>query len=161
MSCLRDMKGVVAMGLACLSVVVAADGATVVDRQLAADNQAREDGSIIPGQPLGDLAYLRNKATIDGFAGVNVTTSRRRSTMPQPGLKTLPSAIRTIRYVRKLCFGRGESYRMDKDFPRAFRYYNRCRWVYPELEAAKYARGRLALPEMLDQFERDADLDDE
>ena len=64
MSCLRDMKGVVAMGVACLGAVVAADGATVVDRQLVADNQAREDGRIIPGQPLGDLAYLR-KATID------------------------------------------------------------------------------------------------
>ena len=64
MSCLRDMKGLVAMGVACLGVVVAADGATVVDRQLAADNQAREDGRIIPGQPLDDLAYLR-KATID------------------------------------------------------------------------------------------------
>ena len=39
MSCLRDMKGVVAMGVACLGAVVAADGATVVDRQLVADNQ--------------------------------------------------------------------------------------------------------------------------
>ena len=43
----------------------------------------------------------------------------------------------------------------------AFRYYNRCRWDYPESEAAKYARGRLALPEMLAQFEREADLKDE
>ena len=64
MSCLRDMKGVVAMGVTCLGAVVAADGATVVDRQLAADNQAWEDGRIILGQPLGDLGYLR-KATID------------------------------------------------------------------------------------------------
>ena len=64
MSCLRDMKGVVAMGVACLGAVVAAYGVTVVDRQLTSDNQAREDGRIIPGQPLGDLAYLR-KATID------------------------------------------------------------------------------------------------
>jgi hypothetical protein len=43
----------------------------------------------------------------------------------------------------------------------AFRYYNRCRWDYPESEAGKYARGRLALPEMLAQFEREADLEDE
>ena len=65
----------------------------------------------------------------------------------------------------KLCaealFWAGESFRMDKDVPMAFRYYNRCRWDYPESEAAKYARGRLALPEMLAQFEREADLDDE
>ena len=39
MSCLRDMRGVVAIGVACLGAVVAADGATVVDRQLVADNQ--------------------------------------------------------------------------------------------------------------------------
>lgn len=31
--------------------------------------------------------------------------------------------------------------------------YNKCRWDYPTTEAAKYARGRLALPEMLQQFE--------
>ncbi|MEE2947231.1 MAG: tetratricopeptide repeat protein [Verrucomicrobiota bacterium] len=65
----------------------------------------------------------------------------------------------------KLCaealFWAGESFRMNKDVPMAFRYYNRCRWDYPESEAAKYARGRLALPEMLAQFEREADLDDE
>ena len=42
-----------------------------------------------------------------------------------------------------------------------FCYYNRCRWDYPESEAGKYARGRLALPEMLAQFEREADLEDE
>ena len=58
-------------------------------------------------------------------------------------------------------FWAGESFRMDKDVPMAFRYYNRCRWDYPESEAAKYARGRLALPEMLAQFEREADLEDE
>ena len=42
----------------------------------------------------------------------------------------------------------GESFRMGRDVPMAFRYYNRCRWDYPESEAAKYARGRLALPEL-------------
>ena len=58
-------------------------------------------------------------------------------------------------------FWAGESHRMDKDVPMAFRYYNRCRWDYPESEAAKFARGRLALPEMLAQFEREADLEEE
>ena len=43
----------------------------------------------------------------------------------------------------------------------AFRYYNRCLWDFPESEAAKFARGRLALPEMLSQFEREADLEEE
>ena len=65
----------------------------------------------------------------------------------------------------KMCaetlFWAGESFRMGRDVPMAFRYYNRCRWDYPESEAAKYARGRLALPELLVQFEREADLEDE
>ena len=38
----------------------------------------------------------------------------------------------------------------------AFQRYNRCRWDFPASEAAKYARGRLALPEMLSQFEADS-----
>ncbi|CAN5290923.1 hypothetical protein BH23VER1_BH23VER1_05340 [soil metagenome] len=54
-------------------------------------------------------------------------------------------------------FWAGESYRMASDVPHAFRRYNRCRWDYPESDAAKYARGRLALPEMLAQFEREAE----
>ncbi|MFT5495653.1 MAG: TolA-binding protein [Kiritimatiellia bacterium] len=58
-------------------------------------------------------------------------------------------------------FWGGESYRMGNDVPQAFRRYNRCRWDFPESEAAKYARGRLALPEMLAQFEREANLEDE
>ncbi|MCH2062280.1 MAG: tetratricopeptide repeat protein [Roseibacillus sp.] len=58
-------------------------------------------------------------------------------------------------------FWAGESYRMKNDVPNAFRRYNRCRWDFPESDAAKYARGRLALPEMLAQFEREANLDDE
>ena len=53
-------------------------------------------------------------------------------------------------------FWAGESYRMKNDVPNAFRRYNRCRWDFPESDAAKYARGRLALPEMLAQFEREA-----
>lgn len=57
-------------------------------------------------------------------------------------------------------FWGGESYRMAKNVPEAFRRYNRCRWDFPESEAAKYSRGRLALPEMLAQFEREANLTD-
>ncbi|HEY1067566.1 MAG TPA: tetratricopeptide repeat protein, partial [Pirellulales bacterium] len=53
-------------------------------------------------------------------------------------------------------FWSGESYRMGTDNREAFRRYNRCRWEHPESEAAKYARGRLALPAMLQQFESEA-----
>ena len=63
----------------------------------------------------------------------------------------------------KLCsealFWGGESYRMGSNVPLAFQRYNRCRWDFPESDAAKYARGRLALPEMLRQFEAAANLD--
>ena len=57
-------------------------------------------------------------------------------------------------------FWSGESYRMAKDIPNAFRRYNRCRWDFPESDAAKYSRGRLALPELLDQFEKEANLNE-
>ena len=64
----------------------------------------------------------------------------------------------------KLCsealFWGGESYRMGNNVPLAFQRYNRCRWDFPESDAAKYARGRLALPEMLRQFEAAANLDE-
>ena len=53
-------------------------------------------------------------------------------------------------------FWAGESYRQGNNVSFAFRRYNRCRWDFPESDAAKYARGRLALPEMLQQFEREA-----
>ena len=53
-------------------------------------------------------------------------------------------------------FWSGESFRMGKNNAEAFRRYNRCRWDFPSSEAAKYARGRLALPEMLRQFEVEA-----
>lgn len=53
-------------------------------------------------------------------------------------------------------FWSGESYRMANNTREAFRRYNRCRWDYPESESARYARGRLALPEMLQQFEAEA-----
>ena len=53
-------------------------------------------------------------------------------------------------------FWAGESFRMAKNNQQAFRRYNRCRWDFPSSEAAKFARGRLALPEMLQQFEAEA-----
>lgn len=53
-------------------------------------------------------------------------------------------------------FWSGESYRMANNDREAFRRYNRCRWDFPASDAAKYARGRLALPEMLRQFEAEA-----
>ncbi len=53
-------------------------------------------------------------------------------------------------------FWAGESYRMGGATSEAFRRYNNCRWNHPSSESAKYARGRLALPEMLQQFEAEA-----
>jgi TolA-binding protein len=54
-------------------------------------------------------------------------------------------------------FWAGESFRMARKNTDAFQRYNRCRWDFPASEAAKYARGRLALPEMLRQFEQEAE----
>lgn len=56
-------------------------------------------------------------------------------------------------------FWAGESFRMGTNNREAFRRYNRCRWEHPESEAAKFARGRLALPAMLQQFEADANVE--
>ena len=53
-------------------------------------------------------------------------------------------------------FWAGEAYRTANNNREAFRRYNRCRWDYPATDDAKYARGRLALPEMLQQFEAEA-----
>ena len=58
-------------------------------------------------------------------------------------------------------FWSGESYRLGRNNREAFRRYNRCRWDYPASEVAKYARGRLALPEMLQQFEAEANSIDQ
>jgi TolA-binding protein len=57
-------------------------------------------------------------------------------------------------------FWSGESFRMASNNSQAFRRYNRCRWDFPASEAAKYARGRLALPAMLQQFEIEADVEE-
>ncbi len=56
-------------------------------------------------------------------------------------------------------FWAGESYRTGANMKKAFEAYNKCRWDYPATEAAKYARGRLALPEMLAQFEASSNTD--
>ena len=53
-------------------------------------------------------------------------------------------------------FWAGESLRLGRNPREAFRRYNMCHWKYPSSEAAKYARGRLALPEMIQQFEAEA-----
>lgn len=58
-------------------------------------------------------------------------------------------------------FWSGESFRLGGNNSEAFRRYNRCRWDYPSSEGAKYARGRLALPEMLQQFEAEANSVDD
>ncbi len=56
-------------------------------------------------------------------------------------------------------FWSGESYRTAGNMKKAFQSYNKCRWDYPASEVAKYARGRLALPEMLRQFEEASNVD--
>src|SRR5688500_13182876 len=56
-------------------------------------------------------------------------------------------------------FWAGESFRMGGQNKKAFACYNKCRWDYQASEAAKYSRGRLALPEMLRLFEEEANLD--
>ena len=58
-------------------------------------------------------------------------------------------------------FWAGESYRMTGNNRQAFISYNNCRWKHPDSEGAKYARGRLALPEMLQQFEAEANSVDD
>jgi TolA-binding protein len=53
-------------------------------------------------------------------------------------------------------FWSGEAFRSGNNNREAFRRYNRCRWDFPESDPAAYARQRLALPEMLQQFEAEA-----
>ena len=57
-------------------------------------------------------------------------------------------------------FWSGESFRMANNNPLAFQRYNRCRWDFPSSDAAKYSRGRLALPAMLTEFERAANVEE-
>ena len=48
---------------------------------------------------------------------------------------------------------------MGNNLRMAFARYNECRYNHSDTEAAKYARGRLALPEMLRQFEESSNLE--
>ena len=82
--------------------------------------------------------YLRAAASYDRFV----------KTFPDDRLT--PDAI----------FWSGESYRLAKKYAEAFHRYNRCRWDFPESDAAKYARGRLTMPEMLKEFEKESPLEE-
>jgi TolA-binding protein len=53
-------------------------------------------------------------------------------------------------------FWSGESFWQGKNNAEAYKRYQMCRWKYPSSEAAKYALGRLSLPEMIAQLEADA-----
>ena len=53
-------------------------------------------------------------------------------------------------------FWSGESFWQGKNNADAYKRYQMCRWKYPSSEAAKFALGRLSLPEMIAQLEADA-----
>ena len=52
-------------------------------------------------------------------------------------------------------FWAGESYRSANQLDAAYRRYKRATWDYPESEAAKFARGKLVTPEMVNIADRD------
>ncbi len=52
-------------------------------------------------------------------------------------------------------FWAGESYRNGGQLESAYRRYKRATWDYPESDAAKFARGKLVLPEMVNIADRD------
>ena len=52
-------------------------------------------------------------------------------------------------------FWAGESYRSSGQLDFAYRRYKRATWDYPESDAAKFARGKLILPEMVNVADRD------
>ena len=58
-------------------------------------------------------------------------------------------------------FWAGESYRQGNQDSLAFRRYNQCRWDFPASEVAKDARHRLPLPEMLQQYDAEANKVDQ
>ena len=58
-------------------------------------------------------------------------------------------------------FWAGESYRQGNQNSLAFRRYNQCRWDFPTSEVAKDARHRLTLPEMLQQYDAEANKVDQ
>ncbi len=53
------------------------------------------------------------------------------------------------RFRADAMFWAGESYRSANKREEAFRRYKRVTWDYPESDAAKFARGKLVLPEMV------------
>jgi TolA-binding protein len=53
-------------------------------------------------------------------------------------------------------FWAGESLRSGGKLESAYRRYKRVTWDYPESEAAKFARGKLVTPEMVNIADRDA-----
>ena len=53
-------------------------------------------------------------------------------------------------------FWAGESYRSANQLEFAYRRYKRATWDYPESEAAKFARGKLVTPEMVNIADRDS-----
>jgi len=53
-------------------------------------------------------------------------------------------------------FWAGESYRSANQLETAFRRYKRVTWDFPETDAAKFARGKLVLPEMVNISDKEA-----
>ncbi len=53
-------------------------------------------------------------------------------------------------------FWAGESYRSANQLENAFRRYKRVTWDFPETDAAKFARGKLVLPEMVNISDKEA-----
>ena len=92
-------------------------------------------------------------------ASASATTSSKNSSRVAKLSTAFAKRFPDQELTAQALFWAGESYRMGKDIPNAFRRYNRCRWDFPESDAAKYSRGRLALPELLAQFEREANLE--
>ena len=52
-------------------------------------------------------------------------------------------------------FWAGESFRSANQLESAYRRYKRATWDYPESEAAKFARGKLVTPEMVNIADKD------
>ncbi|HEV7404151.1 MAG TPA: tetratricopeptide repeat protein [Chthoniobacteraceae bacterium] len=53
-------------------------------------------------------------------------------------------------------FWAGESYRSANQLETAYRRYKRATWDFPESDAAKFARGKLVLPEMVSISDKEA-----
>ena len=92
----------------------------------------------------------------------NVTTRTRNIRMPLLAFDSFVKKFPDAELCSEAVWGGARATGWAKNIPLAFQRYNRCRWDFPESDAAKYSWGRLALPEMmLNQFEKEAALDDE